>query len=547
MQWLTGESSGKEFPLPLRSVTREQLIREVDSLRHRIQGLESLAESFASVRSDDPRAAHGAVIGTLQNHPSVVIAFDVTSMDLVDANGAAEIFYGCTREEILQKRLSDLNTLPEAELRKELGLAFAAERDCFFFTHRISGGETRDVEMRPVTLSATGRDICIAIVTDVTDVTERRFAERELHSRSAEIALRAGGAIPSSRIGVAVHQASDAIILTGQDGVIEYVNPSFERITGWRASEIVGLKPSVLKSGHQETSFYESMWTTLSSSDAWQGEVVNRRRDGSLYIGEMTISPVHDERGQGAGFLAVQRDVTEERRLRHELARTRELEVLGWLVRIFAHEARSPLHTLQILVDVLFMELADEPDKAPVLSTMREQVDRLTRFLHLRFDGTRSEPPRRVESINAAALCHQAVSHWQISNPGSALEPVVEADTELEFEGERGPVLRALGCLIENATQHTPAGGSIVVSARRNLDDVVFAVVDSGTGIPRATLDDVVRPFFSTRKGAVGLGLPIVKHIAESMGGRFKIRNNAPSQRGCTAQFSVPTFTGDDQ
>jgi PAS domain S-box-containing protein len=111
----------------------------------------------------------------------------------------------------------------------------------------------------------------------------------------------------------AVEQAGDGIIVTGPDGVIEYVNLAFTTLTGYTAEESIGRHTSLLKSGQHPASYYLDLWNTIRSGHEWHGDLINRRKDGTLYHEDMRISPVRDSNGEIARYLAVTRDVTELR------------------------------------------------------------------------------------------------------------------------------------------------------------------------------------------------------------------------------------------
>ncbi len=131
----------------------------------------------------------------------------------------------------------------------------------------------------------------------IVDITESR--EGEAHRRLLETALRA---------------AANAIVITGPDGTIEWVNPAFVRRTGYSADEAVGKSPRILKSGRHGPAFYKGIWETIVAGGVWQGEIVNRRKDGSLYNEEMTITPVTDAGGAIRHFVAVKQEITERKR-----------------------------------------------------------------------------------------------------------------------------------------------------------------------------------------------------------------------------------------
>lgn len=115
------------------------------------------------------------------------------------------------------------------------------------------------------------------------------------------------------RLAVAVEQSVDAVLITDATGAIQYVNPAFERITGYVSAEVLGENPRILQSGVHSPAFYAAMWAALSSGDSFVADLTNRRKDGSLFQEEAVISPIRDEAGTITSYVAVNRDVTRER------------------------------------------------------------------------------------------------------------------------------------------------------------------------------------------------------------------------------------------
>jgi len=113
-----------------------------------------------------------------------------------------------------------------------------------------------------------------------------------------------------TRLGMAVDQAAEAIIITDKEGRIEYVNPSFERITGYLRKEAVGQNMRILKSGKQDEMFYRNMWEIISRGEVWKGHFINKKKDGTLYEAEAIISPVRNASGKIINFVAGKRDIT---------------------------------------------------------------------------------------------------------------------------------------------------------------------------------------------------------------------------------------------
>lgn len=158
--------------------------------------------------------------------------------------------------------------------------------------------------------------------------TRRRDFPRErvdvLHAVAAQAALSILSAYDQAEIRlqrVALESVANAIVITTTDGVIEWVNPAFTKLTGYSAAEAVGATPRLLRSGNHSRIFYSRMWETLLRGEVWHGEMYNRRRDGTVYAEEQTITPVRDESRRITHFVAVKQDITErkqqEEKIRH--------------------------------------------------------------------------------------------------------------------------------------------------------------------------------------------------------------------------------------
>jgi PAS domain S-box-containing protein len=106
------------------------------------------------------------------------------------------------------------------------------------------------------------------------------------------------GSIARAGLVAAVEQAADGIVVTDTNGQIQYVNPAFTAMTGYTSEEAVGQNPRILKSGLQPAALYEDLWNTIRSGRVWHGELINRRKDGTLYDEEMRIAPVEDDNGE---------------------------------------------------------------------------------------------------------------------------------------------------------------------------------------------------------------------------------------------------------
>ena len=146
------------------------------------------------------------------------------------------------------------------------------------------------------------------VVLTFVDITEMKETGEERHLQSA-----------------ALNAAANAIIITDRSGVIQFVNPAFTAISGYSAGEAIGRNPSILKSGIQDQTYYKRLWDTILAGQVWQSEVANRRKDGSRFYAAQVITPVRDERGEIAHFVAIEMDITGRKRAEEALREAHEL------------------------------------------------------------------------------------------------------------------------------------------------------------------------------------------------------------------------------
>src|SRR5689334_4327784 len=117
----------------------------------------------------------------------------------------------------------------------------------------------------------------------------------------------------------ALQGAADGIVITDRDGTIQWINAEFSKMTGYSLEDLLGQNPRVLKSEAHNRSFYADLWRTILSGSAWHGEMVNRRKDGSLYTEEQSITPVLNEHQEVTHFIGIKRDITARKRMEEDL------------------------------------------------------------------------------------------------------------------------------------------------------------------------------------------------------------------------------------
>jgi PAS domain S-box-containing protein len=199
------------------------------------------------------------------------------------------------------------------------------------------------------------------------DITERKRAEETL-----------------TRLGMAVEQAVEAIVITDTEGRIEYVNPAFEHITGYPREEAIGQNMRILKSGKNDESSYRSMWETISRGEVWKGRLTNRKKDGTFYDEETTISPVRDVSGKIVNYVSGKRDITRELMLQNQVHAAQRMESVGTLAGGVAHDFNNILTVILGCAEILTVRYPATDPSYQAVEEIRQAANRaagLTRQL----------------------------------------------------------------------------------------------------------------------------------------------------------------------
>jgi two-component system cell cycle sensor histidine kinase/response regulator CckA len=214
-----------------------------------------------------------------------------------------------------------------------------------------------DAEVVGVPFSHRGKPASLAFFHDIT-ARKRAEAERAL-------------------LGAALEQAAEVAIITDTAGAIEYVNPAFERITGWRRSEVMGRTPRILKSGVQGPEIYQQLWATITAGGVVTEKFVNRRKDGGHYDAEVVIFPVRDAAGRITQFVALQRDVTLEHELAEQLRQSQKMEALGQMTGGITHDFNNLLGVILANAALLKPKVtSDDPGVARFVDDLTEAARR---------------------------------------------------------------------------------------------------------------------------------------------------------------------------
>lgn len=358
----------------------------------------------------------------------------------------------------------------------------------------------------------------------------------------------------------ALDAAANTLVITDGDGTIEWANRAFCEVSGYTLDEALGRTPGeLLKSGVHDDAFYRRMWTTILAGRVWSGEVVNRRKDGSLYPEALTITPVKNEAGEIHHFVAIKRDLTEEKARERQAFRNQRLESIGTLAGGIAHDLNNALTPILISVDLLRAGIED-PDNKRFLDNIETSATRSAGMVKqvLNFaqgvDGERAVLNVRhlVRDIsNLVADTFPKNIKLNIDTPKDSW-PVLGDVTQLH------QVLLNL-CL--NARDAMPDGGSLSItlcnqSALTEEDNgeplpaykgdfLKLVVADTGIGMSAEVQERIFDPFYTTKDvdRGTGLGLSTVHSIIKGHGGFIQVES-APG-KGAVFEVYLPRHRED--
>ncbi|MEK6696896.1 MAG: PAS domain S-box protein [Candidatus Deferrimicrobiota bacterium] len=219
-------------------------------------------------------------------------------------------------------------------------------RDGGVHTVEKIGRSERGVQYIEITASPLKNESgsIVAGIEVVRDITARRRIEED-----------------RNRLAMAVEQSAEAIVVTDRGGTILYVNPAFERITGYSREEAVGKNPRILHSGKHDESFYREMWGALARGEVWEGHFINRKKDGAIYEEDATISPVRDSSGEIVSFVAVKRDVTRMVSLEKQVRMAQKMESVGTLAGGVAHDFNNALTGIIGFGEMVKLRISNNP------------------------------------------------------------------------------------------------------------------------------------------------------------------------------------------
>ena len=372
--------------------------------------------------------------------------------------------------------------------------------------------------------------MAVAIVSVLPLLMARLAVERgELRQVDAKLRL----------MGAAVEEANELIVIVSRDGHIRHANRAFCQAVGHELVDLLD-KPRELVLAEESLSKLDEV-KRVTQGQAWNGTLVHLRSDGTTFQAACAIVPLTNDRGQITHFVQMERDITEEIRLRGQLIHSERLSAVGQLVSGVAHELNNPLQSILGFTELL-IDAEERPEPRRDLEQVRSEAIRAGKIVrNLLAFVRRSSSERTIVNVNDIVKTTISLRSYEFGtaniklfeNYGEGLPAVVVNPEEIQ------QVILNLILNGEQAMRSARRGGTLTVTTDYVEDLITIDIQDDGPGVPAALAGRVFEPFFSTKEvgEGTGLGLSIAMGIAEAHGGMLKL---VPSDKGACFRLTLP-------
>jgi len=428
---------------------------------------------------------------------------------------------GYSREEAIGKSSLDLNIWNDPKDRDRLISVLKKGGGVENLEAAFLGkeGQIRFGLMSARILKIRNEEVILSITRDITE-RKQMEADRERHL-------------------AAIEQLAEGVVITDTDANIDYVNPAFEKITGYPKQELIGKNPRILKSGKHDALFYGKLWKTIMTGNTWNGRLINKRKNGSFYTEDTTISPVLDTSGKTINFVAVKRDVTDEIRMEEMLQHSQKMEAIGILAGGIAHDFNNILFPIVGYTEML---LEDVPKDSPFKESLNQIY---TSALRARSLVNQILTFSRQEANELKLIKLQPIVKEALKLIRATIPTTIEIRQDINPDGgvikadptQIHQIVMNLATNAYHAMEKT--GGELKVSLKemefKTLDLInpamkpgsyaCLTVADTGKGMDKNVTDKIFDPFFTTKvigKGT-GMGLSVVHGIVTAMGGAIHV------------------------
>ncbi len=338
-----------------------------------------------------------------------------------------------------------------------------------------------------------------------------------------------------------VEQSPVSIIITDVDGNIEYVNPHFCQVTGYRPEEVLGENPRILKSDQTPPEDYHQLWETITSGNIWRGVMKNRKKSGELFWESATICPVRDQNDDITHYIALKENITDHLETKDQLTHALKMEAAGQLTSGIAHDFNNLLTIITGNLQLLLEDIRDTENKEMkelIDDALSASLDGEELINQLMFFSRRKE--HRVSRVDINVVIKN-IHRFLSRILGENIEIKINLAEDINaIQVNSSQLESAILNLAVNARDAMPDGGVFTIETGRESfhakasgkpqdikpgDYIVFTVKDTGIGMAPDVVASASEPFFTTKDAGkgTGLGLSMAQDFVEQSGGKLRI------------------------
>lgn len=353
----------------------------------------------------------------------------------------------------------------------------------------------------------------------------------------------------------AIEQSPTAIVVTNKAGRIEYVNPKFEQLTGYPLAECVGKKPNVLKASVLERSYYNDIKLAIKRGNEWRGEVLDKRKDGSSFWVDLSISPVLDENQQIQNIILIEEDISKRKALEEKLwsAKNRAEEsdkLKSTFLANMSHEIRTPMNGILGFAQLLRQPNLTEDKIREYVAIIDGRGKHLLRVIQDIIDISKIESQQvklHMHPFSLNTLMEDLYQYFNEEAKEKGLQLIVDKGLKVPKDNimsDNYKIQQVLTNLIHNAIKYTEQGVIQVGYKIQGNKQVLFYVSDTGVGIPHDQQQVIFERFrqadntYTRTHGGTGLGLSICQGLITLLGGKIWVESTP--EKGSIFKFTIP-------
>jgi len=445
----------------------------------------------------------------LEDSLNEIFIFDIRTHHFLHLNHGALRNIGYTTREIA--KLTPADIMPEftpewfGNIVKPLGNA--TEPNVQFETiHQRKDGTTYDVMVRLHQAQWRGRRAYIAIILDITDRVER---DTQLRIQNQ--------AIQAAMEGIVIMDAVPS------DCPIVFVNPAFEVLSGYSANQVIGRSCDLLCAGASDSPDFAALHQAMKAHCKFQTTIECTRKNGEVFWNDISIAPVSSSSGIVTHLVAVMEDVSDRRDAQQQLLQSERLAAIGEMVTGLAHESRNALQRAQACLDMLSLDLKDQPEQLE----LTEKTRRALRDLHRYYEEVRNyAAPIQLKQheIDLRQLWRMIWRDLEAIRFGHNIELIeVVGGTNVSCLVDEHRIGQVFRNIMENAIAACHDSGTLTISCsdvtNRGKECLEIHFLDDGSGLNAQSASRIFQPFYTTKQKGTGLGMAIAKRIVEAHGG----------------------------